>query len=332
MEDTQENRKKIAGYFEHCLTEGLEQENQDELNKILAHIDNMNIDALNSLVEDYVDIVDQAIRRRNPDLYSGIPLNDTSVDLEDANQSLKDSYIEGIRAFRDLLPEKHDEITTILTKADQMPDDELSNFYMTLSDEVTSNSDQSLKDVYIEGIRTYRDLLPEKHDEITTILTKADQMSADELLDFNTTLGDEVTSNSNQSLKDSYIEGIRAFRDLLPEKHDEITTILTKADQMPDDELSNFYMTLSDEVTSNSDQSLKDVYIEAISSSVPSAFACPRCGSENLSGNKKGFGLGKAVIGGVLTGGVGLLGGFIGSNKVLVTCMECAHSWEAGKK
>lgn len=60
---------------------------------------------------------------------------------------------------------------------------------------------------------------------------------------------------------------------------------------------------------------------------------CPKCGSTALSANKKGFGLGKAVAGGLITGGaVGLLGGFIGSNKVEVTCINCGHKFIAGKK
>ena len=62
------------------------------------------------------------------------------------------------------------------------------------------------------------------------------------------------------------------------------------------------------------------------------AFACPKCGSTNLTGDKKGFGLGKALVGGVLLGGVGLLGGFVGSRKITVTCMQCGHAWEAGKQ
>lgn len=58
---------------------------------------------------------------------------------------------------------------------------------------------------------------------------------------------------------------------------------------------------------------------------------CPKCGSAYLTGDKKGFGLGKAVVGGVLLGGVGLLGGFIGSRKIMVSCMQCGHAWEPGK-
>lgn len=59
---------------------------------------------------------------------------------------------------------------------------------------------------------------------------------------------------------------------------------------------------------------------------------CPKCRSTNLSANKKGFGLGKAVGGGILLGGIGLLGGFIGSGKVQVTCLKCGYKWNAGRK
>ena len=59
---------------------------------------------------------------------------------------------------------------------------------------------------------------------------------------------------------------------------------------------------------------------------------CPECNSDQLTSNKKGFGLGKAVVGGLLTGGIGLLGGFIGSRKVLLTCLNCGNSWKAGNK
>ena len=59
---------------------------------------------------------------------------------------------------------------------------------------------------------------------------------------------------------------------------------------------------------------------------------CPECGSTSLSANKKGFGLGKAAVGGILTGGVGLLAGFIGSRKVEITCLNCGHRFAAGKK
>ncbi len=58
---------------------------------------------------------------------------------------------------------------------------------------------------------------------------------------------------------------------------------------------------------------------------------CPKCGSTSLSGNKKGFGVGKAVVGAALTGGIGLLAGNMGAKKVRVTCLKCGHQWWAGK-
>lgn len=54
---------------------------------------------------------------------------------------------------------------------------------------------------------------------------------------------------------------------------------------------------------------------------------CPRCKSTALLYNKKGYGAGKALAGIVLTGGIGLLAGFIGSSKIKATCLQCSHSW-----
>lgn len=58
---------------------------------------------------------------------------------------------------------------------------------------------------------------------------------------------------------------------------------------------------------------------------------CPNCGSSQLVANKKGFGAGKALTGAVLTGGVGLLAGFIGSGKVKITCLKCGCQWKPGE-
>lgn len=54
---------------------------------------------------------------------------------------------------------------------------------------------------------------------------------------------------------------------------------------------------------------------------------CPRCGSSQVSVNRKGFSAGKAAAGGLLVGGVGLLGGFAGSKKIEMTCLQCSHKW-----
>ncbi|MDF2804855.1 MAG: hypothetical protein K0S61_4760 [Anaerocolumna sp.] len=60
---------------------------------------------------------------------------------------------------------------------------------------------------------------------------------------------------------------------------------------------------------------------------------CPKCKSTQIAVNKKGFGAGKAIVGGMI-GGVagGLIGGSMGKNKVIITCLNCGHQWKAGKR
>lgn len=59
---------------------------------------------------------------------------------------------------------------------------------------------------------------------------------------------------------------------------------------------------------------------------------CPKCYSTNITSNKKGFGVGKAAVGAIATGGIGLLAGGIGKNKIELTCLKCGNQWKAGKK
>jgi len=59
---------------------------------------------------------------------------------------------------------------------------------------------------------------------------------------------------------------------------------------------------------------------------------CPRCQSTQLHVGDKGFSVGKAAVGHLLVAGVGLIGGFIGSKKIMITCLKCGYKWQAGKR
>jgi len=56
---------------------------------------------------------------------------------------------------------------------------------------------------------------------------------------------------------------------------------------------------------------------------------CPKCGSPSVQPMKKGFSIGKAVVGGVLTGGIGLLAGTIGSKNIEMYCLKCGHKYKS---
>ena len=54
---------------------------------------------------------------------------------------------------------------------------------------------------------------------------------------------------------------------------------------------------------------------------------CPRCGSDSVYAHTKGYSGGKGCCGYLLVGPLGLLCGTHKSNKVIVTCMNCKHTW-----
>jgi len=58
---------------------------------------------------------------------------------------------------------------------------------------------------------------------------------------------------------------------------------------------------------------------------------CPKCSSTQLYFDKKGFSGKKAVVGAVLTGGIGLLAGTLGSNKVMASCLACGNKFSPVK-
>jgi len=58
---------------------------------------------------------------------------------------------------------------------------------------------------------------------------------------------------------------------------------------------------------------------------------CPKCGSDQVTSNKKGFSGKKAIVGDVLLGPVGLLAGTLGSNKIKITCLSCGNQFKPGE-
>lgn len=62
-----------------------------------------------------------------------------------------------------------------------------------------------------------------------------------------------------------------------------------------------------------------------------SEIKCPKCGSTQITANKKGFSGKKAIAGAVLTGGIGLLAGTIGSNNIVITCLSCNNTFQPGE-
>ena len=58
---------------------------------------------------------------------------------------------------------------------------------------------------------------------------------------------------------------------------------------------------------------------------------CPKCKSIDIIHGKKGFSGRKAVAGVILTGGIGILAGTIGSNKIMFSCLSCGNNFKFGE-
>jgi len=61
-----------------------------------------------------------------------------------------------------------------------------------------------------------------------------------------------------------------------------------------------------------------------IQSTVAGEIKCPKCGSTQITANKKGYSVGQAVAGGLLVGA-------IGSNKIKITCLKCGNVFNPGE-
>jgi predicted RNA-binding Zn-ribbon protein involved in translation (DUF1610 family) len=59
---------------------------------------------------------------------------------------------------------------------------------------------------------------------------------------------------------------------------------------------------------------------------------CPNCGSSQITAQKKGFSIGRAAAGAILTGGIGLAAGAIGKNKIIITCLNCGENFKPGEQ
>lgn len=59
---------------------------------------------------------------------------------------------------------------------------------------------------------------------------------------------------------------------------------------------------------------------------------CQKCGSTQITTNKKGFSGTKAAAGVIIAGGIGLAAGDIGSNKIIITCLKCGHQFAPGSQ
>lgn len=78
-------------------------------------------------------------------------------------------------------------------------------------------------------------------------------------------------------------------------------------------------------------QSSKNNLEELTQKDTEEKIKCPNCKSTQITAHKKGFSGAKAFGGAVLTGGIGILAGTIGSNKILLTCLSCGNKFKVGE-
>ncbi|MBP2644289.1 MAG: hypothetical protein H6Q67_2176 [Firmicutes bacterium] len=74
---------------------------------------------------------------------------------------------------------------------------------------------------------------------------------------------------------------------------------------------------------------VKEQFAQAKERLANTSVRCPHCHSEQVAGGiaRSAFSVKKAVVGGVLFGGIGAIAGLAGNNKANVFCMKCGHTW-----
>ena len=108
-------------------------------------------------------------------------------------------------------------------------------------------------------------------------------------------------------------------------------------DKMPPEEKEKF---LSEAWEATKDKRMAAIVSEAKRKNVqvkpvdntPKCPKCPKCGSTSISADKKGYGIGKGVVGAAVAGPLGLVLGNAGAKKVRITCLACGYHWMAGQK
>lgn len=154
-------------------------------------------------------------------------------------------------------------------------------------------------------------------DKVRRALTGVGYYSADKL---NSIMNDIP----HKVLKSTPLDLALKMQGALEESGATVKVIFTETE----DELSDTFKNEFKQMKKTEEDFLKEIEIK---SSAKDEVRCPKCKSTQLSANKKGFGLGKAAVGAVIAGPVGLLGGFVGSGKVKVTCLKCGHTFNVGK-
>lgn len=81
----------------------------------------------------------------------------------------------------------------------------------------------------------------------------------------------------------------------------------------------SFWQVMSEDISKQAE--LKQAEINA-------PVRCPKCKSTQITSNQKGFSTGKAVVGTIVGGIPGtIIGGKMGSKKVIITCLKCGKQW-----